>query len=158
MQVKNKRMSWRTVQNDCSGFTIIELMVTVGIIAILAAIAIPSYLGIQKKAARNEARANMTALSVALEGYMAENNDYGPTGIFTYYAPGQALGSLKHPGRLAAIANLGNNTNYEYRIYVYTTTPPVFSIRAVPMRGRVAGDMPAWLDSLGQKGPPDFGW
>jgi prepilin-type N-terminal cleavage/methylation domain-containing protein len=141
------------------GFTLLELMVAVAILGILAAIAIPSYLGIQKKAARGEAKSNLVALSVALEGYMAENNDFGPTnppGGYTYYAPGMNLGSLGHPGRLAVIANLGNNNNYEYRIYVRTTNPPVYGTSAIPMRGRVLGDMTAWYRDDGRKGPTGF--
>jgi len=143
------------------GFTIIELMVVIGIIAILAAIAIPSYLGIQKKAARGEAKSNLLALSLALEGYLAENNDYGPTGVYTYYAPDYNLGSLGHPGRLAIIANLGNNNNYEYRIYVSSAIPPSYGISAIPRQGPVQGDdpnNPPWITDDGQKGPANFGW
>lgn len=140
------------------GFTIIELMVAVAIIAILAAIAIPSYLGIQKKAARGEAKSNLLSLSIALEGYIAENDNYGPTGVYTYYAPGLVLGSFGHPGNLAVVGNLGNNSNYEYRIHVSSAIPPSYVISAIPRQGRVLGDMSPWIRDNGQKGPANFGW
>jgi|MTBAKSStandDraft_1061840.scaffolds.fasta_scaffold14542_2 prepilin-type N-terminal cleavage/methylation domain-containing protein len=147
--------------NTKKGFTLIELMVAVAIIAIIAAIAIPSYVGIQKKAARGEAKSNLLALSIALEGYMAENNNYGPAGVYTYYAPGINLGSLGHPGNLAIAANLGNYNNYEYRIYVSSAVPPRYGISAIPRQGPVRGDdpnNPPWITDDGQKGPANFGW
>jgi len=133
-------------------------MVAIAIVGILAAVAIPSYIGIQKKAARGEAKSNLLALSIALEGYLAENNNYGPTGVFTYYAPSIVPGSLGHPGNLAGVANLGNNNNYEYRIHISSAIPPGYVISAIPRQGRVMGDMSPWIRDNGQKGPANFGW
>jgi len=146
-------------KSNNKGFTIIELMVAVAIVAILAAIAIPSYLGIQRKAARGEAKSNLLSLSVALEAYIAENSDYGPTGVYTYYAPGNTLDNFGPPhDNLHVIANLGNNNNYEYRITISSAIPPSYGISAIPRRGRVQGDMTPWVKDDGQKGPANFGW
>lgn len=136
-------------------------MIVVAVIAILAAIAIPSYLGIQKKAARAEAKSNLMALSLALEGVMAENNHYGsPAGLYTHYAPGMVLDTFAgyRPSGLARIANLGNNNNYEYQVRVRTSLPPAFTIMAIPRRGRVLGDMTPWITQDGQRGGTGFGW
>jgi len=147
--------------HDHKGFTLIELMIVVAVIAILAAIAIPSYLGVQKRAARSEAKATLEAIALALEGYMAENNDYGPTGVYTYVC---GEGCLKKsfvgfPAPLGTIANLGGGYDYDYQITVTTTPPsPAFRIDANPVRGRVAGDLAPFLQSDGTKGPANFGW
>lgn len=138
---------------NINGFSLVELMIVVAVIAILAAIAIPSYLGIQRKAARGEAKANLEGLSLALEGYMAENNDYGPANLYTYFR-----GPFGHPGNLEGVANLGNQVMYEYRIVTTVVPTPAFTIFAVPVTGRVVGDRTIWLDSSGNKGPDEVGW
>ncbi|MBI5195222.1 MAG: prepilin-type N-terminal cleavage/methylation domain-containing protein [Nitrospirae bacterium] len=58
------------------GFTLTELIIVVAIIGILAAIAVPSYLGQQKRAARAEAYTNLESLRLLEEQFMAENSAY----------------------------------------------------------------------------------
>lgn len=58
------------------GFTLIELMVTLAILGILAAIAIPAYNGYITTARMSEAQNNLAALRLAEEEYFLENNEY----------------------------------------------------------------------------------
>jgi prepilin-type N-terminal cleavage/methylation domain-containing protein len=61
---------------NSKGVTLIELIVVVAIIGILAMIAIPSYLGQQKSAARTEAYSNLENLRLLEEQFFAENGCY----------------------------------------------------------------------------------
>lgn len=58
------------------GFTLIELMITLAIVAILAAIAIPNYNEYVRRSRRNEAREAVMTTSAALEKYFLNNNEY----------------------------------------------------------------------------------
>lgn len=58
------------------GFTLIELMIVVAVIAILAAIAAPSYLDSVLKGRRAEARTALMELMQQQERYMTQNNTY----------------------------------------------------------------------------------
>ncbi len=57
-------------------FTLIELLIVVAIIGILAAIAVPNFLNAQVRAKIARVRADVKALSSALEMYHLDNNDY----------------------------------------------------------------------------------
>jgi len=58
------------------GFTLIELMVTVAVIAILAAIAFPSYQDSLRKSRRTDGKNALTQAVANMERYYTENNTY----------------------------------------------------------------------------------
>lgn len=58
------------------GFTLIELMIVVVVIAILAAIAYPSYQNQVRKSYRADAQADLMELAGYLERYYTENNTF----------------------------------------------------------------------------------
>jgi len=65
-----------TDKTKSTGFTLIELMVTVAILGILASIAIPAYNGYINTAKMTEAENSLAALRLAEEEYFLENNTY----------------------------------------------------------------------------------
>ncbi|HHV43563.1 MAG TPA: prepilin-type N-terminal cleavage/methylation domain-containing protein [Firmicutes bacterium] len=58
------------------GFTIAELLIVIVVLGILAAIAIPSFTGLQKRARRAELESNGRAIVLALEMYKIETGKY----------------------------------------------------------------------------------
>jgi len=59
-----------------TGFTLIELMVTVAIIAILAAVALPSYTAYITRSKLAEATSNLLAMRTKMEQYYQDNRSY----------------------------------------------------------------------------------
>ncbi len=61
------------------GFTLIELMVVVMIIAVLIAIAIPSFLGFRKSAQDRAAQSEIRTVLLSEKAFWLENGDYTQT-------------------------------------------------------------------------------
>lgn len=59
-----------------NGFTLIELMIVMAIIAFLALIVVPSYFKFAARAKRTEARVNLASLHGAEKAYWAEHSSY----------------------------------------------------------------------------------
>lgn len=65
--------------NRDEGFTLIELMVVVMIIAVLIAIAIPSFLGFRKSAQDRSAQSELRNVLLSEKAFWLDNGDYTET-------------------------------------------------------------------------------
>lgn len=61
------------------GFTLVELLATIGIVGLLAVIAVPVISGARGRADAAKCLGNLRQLGVALNAYLAENNETMPT-------------------------------------------------------------------------------
>jgi type IV pilus assembly protein PilE len=62
-----------------SGFTLIEVMITVAIVAILAAVALPAYTDYIRRGAITEALTFLSDYRVKMEQYFQDHKNYGTT-------------------------------------------------------------------------------
>ena len=67
--------------NTRRGFTLLELMLVVGIIGVIAAIAIPNFIMYQARSRRSEAYTNLSAMGRAQKAFQAERNAYHDTAL-----------------------------------------------------------------------------
>lgn len=76
-------------KRQVKGFTLIELLVVVVIIGILAAIALPNFIGAQQKAKISSVKANMHTVQLAAESYATDTGGtYDVATNFVNYLPG----------------------------------------------------------------------
>lgn len=115
-----------------SGFTLIELMITVAIVAILASVAVPAYTSYLRRGQLPEATSFLSDYRVKMEQYYQDNRNYGTgncaTGAVTpswaTFTPGAKYFTFTcrldwpNPGdyTITAAGNSGLTTGYTYTI------------------------------------------
>jgi len=117
-------MKFVKAMKDQKGFSIIELMIVVGIIGVLATMAVPKFQSFQAKAKRAEVKTTLGHIFTLEEAYALDNNAYL---AFTTYGDDAASGSNC---AVAAATTLGftlqpcNNTLPRYGYSVSTAVAP----------------------------------
>jgi type IV pilus assembly protein PilE len=121
------------------GFTLVELMITVAIIALLASIALPSYRNHVIRGKRSAAQAEMMDIANREQQFLLANRVYAAKA--TLVASGYAL-----PPAVSE--------NYNWDVTIGAGAVPTFTITLTPTGGQ-ASDGALSLDHLGNKTPLD---
>ena len=133
-----------------SGFTLIELMVVVAVIAILGTIAVSTYRSYILRTNRTEARMALLATQVAQEKYFLQNNQYAPDIATVIAAPPGGLGINLTPGGVT----MGGN----YTVSFAAATPNTYTLQAVAtgtQTNDTASCLTFTINDQGQRTPAD---
>jgi|SRR5215831_6703831 len=133
-------MNSTSYTREVSGFTLIELMVTVAVVAIIAAIALPSYTNSIMRGKRSAAKSAMMDIANREQQFLLANRVYADKAALTNN--GYAL-------------NGDVSQNYSWTVTANNAaSPPTFLITLAPV-GSQASDGSLTLDSIGNKSPPE---
>lgn len=121
------------------GFSLIELMIVVTIIAILATIAFPGYQASVRKSRRADAQGALVTFAATMERHFTENN--------TYKGAASGGGDTGEPAIFATEAPLGGVDKF-YDLTIQAAQATAYTLRATPKNAQ-AGDGLMELTSTG---------
>jgi type IV pilus assembly protein PilE len=107
-----------------AGFTLIELMVTMAIVAILAAIAYPSYIQYVVRGNRAAAESFLLEVSTLQERFLVDNRAYAPS-----------LATLGYTSVPSTVSSA-----YQITVNVVPGPPPSYVLTATPAGSQAAND------------------
>ena len=106
-----------------AGFTLIELMITIVVVAILAAIAVPSYIQYIQRGKITEATSSLSDLRLRAEKWFADNRTYvgfnqviQGAKYFTYACDDGAGGAVSATAYRCVATGVGGVTGFQYTI------------------------------------------
>jgi prepilin-type N-terminal cleavage/methylation domain-containing protein len=79
------------MRSNRSGFTLVELLVVIGVIAMLVAIAMPAFKSVRIKARETEIQKNLDTIRKALEQFAVDYNGMYPYRVHAYTANGSEI-------------------------------------------------------------------
>ena len=136
----------RTGRSATAGFTLIEMMIVVALIAILSAIVLPSYQDSVRKARRTDARGALTTIAQLMERLNTEKNSYASATLGTG-------GTDLYPA---------TSENRHYTLALSNLAATTFTITATPAGGQAVDPCGAYtLNQAGTRGaalPVDQCW
>ena len=133
----------RLLPRRARGFTLIELMIVAGIIAIITAFAIPSYSSYVIKSNCAAAKAFMVAVANREQQYLLDARQYG---VVTSNAEFSSVLNMTVPTEVSTI--------YDVTIANVGTNPRTFLITAAPISTKaIKSDGTMTLDNTGAKTP-----
>ncbi len=103
------------IQKKSGGFTLLEVLVTATIIAILTAIGIVSYASVNKRSRDVKRKSDLEQVRSALEMYRSDNNGEYPYIQSSYSNPSNLSSSLVSTYLPAVPDDPDSNKNYYYR-------------------------------------------
>jgi type IV pilus assembly protein PilE len=123
----------RNERSGVGGFTLIELMITVAVIGILAAVAYPSYTNYIQRGKITEATSNLSDLRLRAEKFFADNRTYVgfPDSVtnaryFTYDCNTPAKSATAYTCTATGVANQGMS-GFQYSINESNTRRSTFT-------------------------------
>lgn len=132
-------MKNRPRRSSLKGFTLIEMMIVAAVIAILAAIAYPSYTEQMRKSQRAEGKAALMRASQLLERSFTQNGSYpaGGEALATLYGTASGTSVYSHPDNPLS-ASMGK---YLIQYLPAEGAAPVeFELRATPQSHAISDD------------------
>ena len=133
------------------GFSLIELMVVIAIVAILSSIAVGAYRNYVMRATRTEARMALLAIQVAQEKFFLQNNQYAQNLATVTAAPPAGLG-------ISSIDAAGLTSAGNYTLSFAAATPNTYRLQAVatgPQTHDTAACLTFSIDEQGARTPAD---
>ncbi len=124
----------KTDRSSTRGFTLIELMITVAIVGILSAIAIPAYTSYVAKARRADARTSLLQVSQFMQRFYAANDRFDVDRSGGTSVTQMATSIKQSPSDGTAIYQL-NNAITTAGNYTATLTATAYTLTMAPITG-----------------------
>jgi type IV pilus assembly protein PilA len=121
------------------GFTLVEIMIVVAIIALLAAISIPSLIRVRMLANESVAASAMKTICSAIQTYSAANNGYAGADLFVLASTVPAY----------IDSQLGSGLKQGYVFAVNDADATQFWANAIPVAPGISGRRNFYIDEQG---------